>query len=69
MVVACVMKSGNSSMYKKWGILVFSLPGLLSTEYCINNKKNKPKAVCTDAPKSPRLVQTKVISPFAKTWS
>ena len=63
------MKSGNSSIYKKCGSLVDSLPGLLRTENCINSKKNKPKALCADSPKSPLRVHTNVIPPFAKTSS
>lgn len=31
--------------------------------------KNNPKALCAFAPRSPRLVQTKVISPFSKALS
>ena len=57
-------KSGNSSIYKKFAILLFSLPGLLNTAFCIASKKNKPNALCVVIPKSPRLVHTKVRSPL-----
>ena len=39
------IKSENSSMYKKFGIRVFSFPGLFNTAYCIDNIKNNPKAL------------------------
>ncbi len=56
-------------MYKKCGILVFSIPGLEIIECCISSNVNNPKALFTAAPKSPRLVQISVISPFAKASS
>ena len=43
--VALQMKSGNSSIYKKFGTLVFSVPGLLNTAFCIDIKKNRPNAL------------------------
>ena len=67
--MALQMKSGNSSIYKKLGTLDFSVPGLLNTPFCIEIKKNNPNALCAEAPKSPRLVHTKVISPFANDLS
>ena len=63
------MKSGNSSIYKKCGTLFFSLPGLLKTEFCINNIKNSPNALCVAAPKSPLRVHTNVTSPFSRASS
>ena len=63
------MKSANSSIYKKCGILEFSIPGLLKTAFCIEIKKNKPKALCAAAPKSPRLVQINVTSAFESILS
>ena len=56
-------------MYKKFGTLDFSFPGLLKTAFCIEIKKNSPNALWLVAPKSPRLVHIKVISPFAKDSS
>ena len=50
-------------MYKKFGTLDFSFPGLLKTAFCIEIKKNSPNALWLVAPKSPRLVHIKVISP------
>ena len=67
--VALQIKSGNSSIYKKFGTLDFSVPGLLKTAFCIEIKKNNPNALWPDAPKSPRLVHTNVISPFANILS
>ena len=46
-----------------------SFPGLLNIAYCIDNIKNKPNAVCAEAPKSPRLVHNNVISPFSSVLS
>ena len=40
-----------------------------STAYCIDNKKNNPKAVCAAAPRSPRRVHNSVNSPLAKAES
>ena len=56
-------------MYKKFGTLDFSLPGLLKTAFCIEIKKNSPNALWLEAPKSPRLVQTNVMSPLASILS
>ena len=63
------MKSGNVSIYKKCGILVLSFPGLDRIDCCINSIKNNPKALCALSPKSPLLVQTRVISPLSKALS
>ena len=53
----------------KLGTLDFSVPGLLSTAFCIEIKKNNPNALWEAAPKSPRLVQTKTIFPSANILS
>ena len=56
-------------MYRKCGILVLSLPGLESTDCCINSKKNIPKPLWAVAPKSLLRVQQRVTSPFSSTLS
>ena len=67
--VSLQIKSANSSIYKKWGILELSTPGLLKTAFCIAIKKNKPKALWPAAPKSPRLVHKNVTSALASILS
>ena len=67
--VSLHIKSGNSSIYKKCGILLFSFPGLLNTAFCIDNKKNNPNALWLTLPKSPLRVHTNVTSPFANALS
>ena len=63
------MKSGNSSMYKKYGVLDFSVPGLRKTAFSKAIKKNNPNALWLVAPKSPRLVHTRVTSAFFNVLS
>ena len=46
-----------------------SFPGRDKIDCCINNIKNKPKALCALGPKSPLLVHNKVISPFSNALS
>ena len=67
--VALHTNGGNSSMYKKCGFLDFSVPGLDIIECCINSRVNRPNALFTAAPKSPRLVQIRVISQFSNALS